>query len=429
MTQRDGRRGRARLEVAAPARTAERPAPAAARRPGERTLIDLQRTAGNGAVGALIAGAAIAAPPVVQRDDTPPGAPPPGGDGSTPPDQQQTVKIVSIETSQGRAENLTVPQAVAFLSDRADWTANRIEQMAGDHAALKQVHDDHQVVAWFADVFGGFATMPELAIWDRPRAAMAAVRGALAGGDPAAAVGALQEADSAYQEARETYLTYKEAHFEGADTTITVLEGVIVVDAAVGAALTGGATLGGASAVLGGEATATVGASGLLTQAGAAGVMGMEGAALEDTGDQTATGKPFNWTELAEQSAGGFAAGFLGALVSGPLKEMLAESCSGYVTEELMSDAEIEEIAKSLGRETLERSFLQSQVKTFIIDQVADRAGEWLMGKPIDLITEELKKSGEEGKPPPEEHEAVSRVAELASPAIAAAFKSFLHVE
>jgi len=397
---------------------------------GGEALLHLHRTAGNQAVSALLTGdpavadrAAAGPPPVVQRQDDPPPA------AQAPDDQQQTVRTVRIETDRGTQDNLTVPQAIAFLSDKADWTSNRIELMAGDHAALKQVHDDHQVVAWFADVFGGFATMPELGIWDRPRAAMAAVRSALAGGDPAAAGGALQEADRAYQEARETYLTYKEAHFEGADNTITVLKGVIVVDAAVGAALTGGATLGASSAVLGGEATATVGASGLLTQAGAAGVVGMEGAALKDTGEQVAAGKPFNWTELAEQSAGGFASGFLGALVSGPLKDMLAESCSGYVTEELMSDAEIEDIAKALGKDTLERGFLQSQLKTFIIDQVADKAGEWLVGKPIDVVTEELKKAGAEGRPPPGEHDAVGKVAELAAPAVAAAFKSFLHVE
>jgi len=405
-------------------RTAARPGPAAPR----ETLLHLQRTAGNEAVGTLIAGEppaaavpAVAAPAVVQRQDEPASAP--------VPDQQQTVRTVRIETDRGTRDNLTVPQAVAFLSDKADWTGNRIELMAGDHAALERAHDDHQVVAWFADVFGGFATMPELTIWERPRSAMASVRSALAAGDPSAAGGALQEADRAYQEARETYLTYKEAHFEGADNTITVLEGVIVVDAAVGAALTGGATLGASGTVLGGEATATVGASGLLTQAGAAGVVGMEGAALKDTGEQVAAGKPFNWTELAEQSAGGFAAGFLGALVSGPLKEMLAESCSGYVTEELMSDAEIEDMAKALGRETLERTFLQSQLKTFIIDKVAENAGEWLMGKPIELVTDELKKAGAEGKPPPEESDAVGRVAELAAPAVAGAFKQFLGVE
>lgn len=420
-----------RAGAPAPARRMGAEARAAAR-PGSgapsEALLHLHRTAGNEAVGALIAGEpltgvgpAAAAPPMVQRQDAP-ALPAPAPD-------QQTVTTVRIETDRGTRDNLTISQAVAFLSDKADWTSNRIELMAGDHAALKQVHDEHQVVAWFADVFGGFASMPELTIWDRPRSAMAAVRSALAAGDPSAAGSALQEADRAYQEARETYLTYREAHFEGADNTITVLKGVIVVDAAVGAALTGGATLGASSAVLGGEATATVGASGLLTQAGAAGVVGMEGAALKDTGEQVAAGQPFNWTELAEQSAGGFAAGFLGALVSGPLKEMLSESCSGYVTEELMSDAEIEDIAKALGRETLERSFLQSQLKTFIIDKVAEKAGEWLMGRPIELVTDELKKAGAEGNPPPGESDAVDRVAELAAPAVAAAFKHFLGVE
>jgi hypothetical protein len=51
------------------------------------------------------------------------------------------------------------------------------------------------------------------------------------------------------------------------------------------------------------------------------------------------------------------------------------------------------------------------------------------MGKPIELVTDELKKAGAEGKPPPEEQEAVGKVAELAAPAVAAAFKGALHVE
>lgn len=254
---------------------------------------------------------------------------------------------------------------------------------------------------------------PDLATWNGPRDAIARVRAALAAADPVAAGTALQEADRAYQEARETYLTYKESHFEGADTTIAVLKAVIVVDAAVGSALTGGA----------------VAEAGLLAQAGAAGAVGAEGAALKDVGDQAATGRRFNWTELVERSAGGFASGFLGALVSGPLKEMLAESCSGYVTEELMSDAEVEEIARALGKDTLERSFLQSELERFVIDQVADRAGEWLVGKPIEVVTDELRKAGAEGQPPPQEQEAVSRVAELAAPVVAAAFKRFLNVE
>ena len=364
-------------------------------------LLHLQRAAGNRAVTALIGRPAAA----VQRQD------PPAADGG----QQQTMQLVTIETDRGTRKDLTTAQAIAFLSDKTDWTGNRVELMAGDHAALKQVHDDkfNRVAAWFSDVFAGFATMPDPAIWEAPRAAVARVRAALAAGDPVAAGTALQEADRAYQEARETYLTYKESHFEGADTTIAVLKAVIVVDAAVGAALTGGAAAG----------------SGLLGEAGAAGAVGAEGAALKDAGDQVAVGRPFNWTELAEQTAGGFASGFLGALVSGPLKEMLAESCSGYVTEELMSDAEIDEIARALGKDSLERTFLQSELEKFVIDQVADKAGEWLAGKPIEVVTDELKKAGAEGQPPPEEHEAVSRVAELAAPVIAAGFKRFLHVE
>jgi hypothetical protein len=110
-------------------------------------------------------------------------------------------------------------------------------------------------------------------------------------------------------------------------------------------------------------------------------------------------------------------------LVTGPLKEMLAESCSGYVTEELMSDAELEELARSMGVERLERDFLQSMLKRFIIDKVSERAGEWLMGTPIDAVVEALKKAGEEGRPPPSEGEAVDTVAGLAAKAVAAAFE------
>src|SRR5258708_4076729 len=108
------------------------------------------------------------------------GAPP------SAPDRRQPGRR-RLDRRRGARGRRTGAQAIAFLSDKTDWTSNRIDLMAGDHAALKQVHDDHQVVAWFADVFGGFATMPELSIWDRPRAAIAGVRTALAAADPAAA--------------------------------------------------------------------------------------------------------------------------------------------------------------------------------------------------------------------------------------------------
>src|SRR5215469_1247729 len=117
-----------RKEAGASARPAPAPAPA---RPRE-ALLDLHRTAGNQAVGALIAGEMPAgahrdpgAPPVAQRQD---GDPPPSADPPTPaPDQQQTVRTVRIETDQGTQDNLTVAQAIAFLSDKTDWTSNRIE--------------------------------------------------------------------------------------------------------------------------------------------------------------------------------------------------------------------------------------------------------------------------------------------------------------
>ena len=340
---------------------------------------------------------------------------------SADPAQPATVPAVTIETDQGTLSNLPVAQALAVLADKIDWCGNRIELEAGDHDATARLHSGamgtwNEIGAAVSDVFGGFLSMPPLSIWDKPRADIAAARAAARAGDPVAAGAALRAAGESYQASREQYLTYKEGHFEGADNTITMLKAVILVDVAVGAAGT----------VLGGEATATVGASGLLTQAATAGVVGAEGAALKNTGEQAESGQPFNWTQLAVQTAGGFASGFLAALVSGPLKEMLAESCAGYVTEELMSDAELAELAETVGEEVLERGFLQSSLKRFVIDQVADHAGEWLMGKPIEMVTEELKKAGEEGRPPPSENRAVSVVAQLAAVPIAAAFKAAL---
>jgi hypothetical protein len=322
--------------------------------------------------------------------------------------------MAEIDTDQGTA-NVPIPEAIAYLSNQADWTSNRIELMWGDHSALLQVRDATTldwVVSGVADVFGGFLTMPDLHIWDRALDAIIAVRGALAATDPAAAGAALKEANSAYQGARRTYLTYKEGHLEGADTTITVLRDVIVVDAAVGevgvAVMTGGASM--------------------LTQVGAAGGMGAETGLLKNWGEQAAEGKSFNWTELAEQTVAGFASGFLSAMVSGPLKEMLQESCSGYVTEELMSEADLEEIRVALGADRIERSFLQSSLKKFLIEQGTDQAGKWLAGKPIEVVAEQMKRSASEGKPPPDETSSVDTAAKVAAPAIAQAFKVALNV-
>ncbi|HXA55523.1 MAG TPA: hypothetical protein VNV37_11685 [Solirubrobacteraceae bacterium] len=402
--------------------------PAGTGRPA--SLLALQRGAGNAAVARLLQRGAASRLGVIQRDDGGGGgggAPAPGAEaapgGGTAGGASQNVKIV---TDQGEQE-LPIAQAVAYISNKVDWTNNKINQLSGEHEMLKKQREDSiadSVIGSIADVFGGFLSMPDLNIWDKSKGSVAAAKTAIGASDPVAAGNALKEANESYEEARKQYLTYKEGNFEGADTTISVLKAIILVDAAVGAALSGGATLGAGAAVVGGEATATVGASWLITQAAVAGAMGAEGAAVGDVGDQAATGKPFNWAELAEKTGAGFASGFLSACVSGPLKDMLSESCSGYVTEELMSDADLADLAKSLGVEKLERDFLQSQLKKFIIDKIADKAGEWLIGKPIDMVMEEMKKSAAEGGAPPEPKSAVDSVAKVAAPIIAAAFKA-----
>jgi hypothetical protein len=344
---------------------------------------------------------------------------------------QAPVQMVKVETDEGEQE-MPKPQALAYLQDKIEWSSNKIDLMAGENATLKQQRDHsilNSVVGSVADVLGGFLSMPDPSAWDQPKASIAAAKAAISAGDPVTAGNALIEANTSYRKCEADYLTYKDGNLSGADNAITVLKAVILVDTTIGAALTGGATIGAAGALVGGEATATVGASGLLTQAVIAGGVGAEGGAFADLRSQVATGKPWNWAELLEKTGGGFAAGLLGALLSGPLKEMLSESCSGYVSEELMSDADIADIAKSMGVEKLERSFLQSQLKTFVIDKVSEKAGEWLMGKPIDMVTDAIAKSAEGGGAPPDQASAVDTVAEYAAPLIAAAFKASLSSE
>lgn len=336
----------------------------------------------------------------VQRDETGSESGQSAGGGQT----------VSIETDQGK-QDMPLPQALAYLQTQIARSGTKIDLMAGELDAMKKQRDDSiltSVIGSIADVMGGFLSMPEPTIWDKPKASIAAAKAAVAASDPHAAGEALKAANEAYQESREKYLTFKEGNFEGADNTITVLKAVIVVDTAVATVATGGA------------------ASGLVTEALVAGGVGAGGAALTDVADQVATGKPFDWAELAAKTGGGFATGFLGALVSGPLKDMLSESCSGYVTEELMSDADLADLAKSMGVEKVERDFLQSQLKKFIIDKVSEKASEWFIGTPIDMVTDQMKKSSAEGGAPPDETSAVGTVAKYAAPMIAAAFKAKL---
>jgi Domain of unknown function (DUF4157) len=339
---------------------------------------------------------------------------------------QAPAQMVKIVTNEGEQE-VSKPQALAYLQNKIEWSSNKIDLMAGENAMLKQQRTDillDSAMGWVSDVIGGFLSMPDPSMWDQPKASIAAARAAVSAGDPGAAGTALKAANEAYKECEEAYLTYKDGNLSGADNTITVLKDVIAVDAFVGTLASGFTTIGAVGALTG-EA-ATVGASGLVTQAAVAGAVKAEGEALTDLGDQAATSKPWNWAELLEKTGGGFTAGFLAALVSGPLKEMLSESCSGYVSEELMSDADVADIAKSLGVETLERNFLQSTLKKFILEYVTDQAGDWLMGKPIDMVIEAMTKSAQEGAAPPDQASAVNIVARYAAPVIAAAFKASL---
>ncbi len=437
------------------------------------SLLRMQRVAGNAALARLLqregegGGAGGGAP---GGAPAPGAAPGPGGEAAPGGASQQNVKIV---TDQGEQE-LPIPQAVAFISNKVDFTDNKVNLMAGEHEMLKKQREDSiatSVIGAIADVFAGFQSMPDVSIWSKPKQAVAAARTAIAASDPVAAGNSLKEANDSYQDALKEYLTYKEGNFQGADTTISVLKAIILVDAAVGAALSGGATVGAGAAVAGGEAgaaggtaaavaggeaaaaggtaaaaaggtaaaaggtaaaggaaaggtAATVGASGAVTQAVVAGAVGAEGAAIGDVGSQVAGGKPFDWAELAEKTGAGFASGFLAACVSGPLKAMLSESCSGYVTEELMSDADLAEIAKSLGVEKIERDFLQSQLKQYIIGKVAQEAGKWLIGKPIEMVVQQMQQSSTAGGAPPDAPTAVDTAAKVAAPLIAAAFKA-----
>lgn len=405
----------------------------------QRGFAKLQTQAGNSAVVQMMAeheheersgpGAGVHAMSVerqvsIQREDG--GGGDSGGAGSAGSDSSQP-EMVRIETDQGD-QCLPKARALTFLQNKIDFTTNKINLMQGENEQLKKQRDDsvlNSVFGSISDVMGGFLQMPDPGIWDEAYHAATAAAAAVASGDPKAAGDALKHANDLYQDCRKTYLTWKEGNFEGADNTITVLKAVIAIDAAAAAALTGGASLGAASALVGGEAAATVGASSVLTEAAVTGAVGMETAAISDWGSQAASDKPFNWAELAEKTGAGFASGFLGACISGPLKQMLSESCSGYVTEELMSGAELKEIEETVGHE-VERDFLQSDLKRFIIDKATDKIGDLLAGKPIDAVVDKMTESSKEGGNPLSAQEAVDTAAKAVTPQVADAYKQDL---
>jgi hypothetical protein len=231
---------------------------------------------------------------------------------------------------------------------------------------------------------------------------------AIGAGDPVGAGGDLAAAQRAYQEAFEKYEKYKDANFEGADTAVGVLKAVIVVDVAVGAALTGGAELGVLAPLAEGSATAatTVEGAGILTNAVATGAMGAEGAAITDAGDQMDRSKPFDWLELVGQSAGGFVGGFTSALISGPLKEMFTSRLTAVLSEKL---------ADVLG---VEVAVLEERVEKWLVEFGLDKIGELAAGKPMEYVLEELRKKARGGEPVPEPEEAVTKTVEQVAPTL-----------
>jgi hypothetical protein len=413
-----------------------------------QSMIAMQRAVGNAASVAQITGVRA-----LQRDDAsgtsdaPPQSSDPAQTTSTP---AQTAQISSSEGEQ----SLPTDAARAYLANKIEVSANLIDLMAGENATLQKQRDDSilmSVVGSVADVAGGFLTMPDPSLWAPARERIDDARGAIASGDLVAAGVALDSANDLFNTAQTTYLTYKNGNVDGAKNVISGLKVVIIADVAVGAALTGGASLAATgavageaavgtaaatatteaagAAVAGAEATTavagaeaataagTVGEASLGTQAVANAAMGAEGAALKDAGEQADAGH-WNWSEFLVKTGGGFASGLLAACVSGPLKDMLQESCASRITEELMSDAEI--AALGIGRDAL-----QSELRTWMVDTWADKAGEWLIGKPIDAVTDAATASAATGDTPPTQAGAIESIAGWAYAPIADAFKAF----
>jgi hypothetical protein len=369
------------------------------REPTPLSLLGLQATAGNHAVAArlqesrqelAIAEERIVSGAMLLRQ------PPP----NAPPATDQQSKTYSIETDRGKAESCSLADTLACLTEGLTVLENKFNLLMGDHQALLAVVDGN-VFAWVADLFAGRIKRPDLTIWAPAGDALAGVHAALNAQDPIEAGNQLKIAQEGYQAARETYLTYKEGNFEGADTTIVVLKGILAADVAVGTAASGGL------------------ASGLLGQAVAVGAASGVGAGLENTADQLSVGRPFNWMELAGESVAGFAAGFLSACLSGALEDSLNQASAAKM-EEVLSKQDLEEISKIVGHEVGYEAF-QSSARRFMIKWVSGQAGKQLIERSIMACVDDWEKGA--GVAPPPQEEAVKSVAEMVGEKAGDAFK------
>ena len=357
------------------ARVAERADPArpAGAGPGGWVLepegvLGLQRQVGNSAVSSLLdapgSGGRPAPRASVQRD-----GPPDAGRAPAPGDQP-TVPVVSIETSEGSFQNLSIPTAVGKLREAIESSSRRLSQLQGEHVLLKQNRDDHWFIGGIVDVVGG-ATMPDLSIWTPVGDALEGARNAADFNDPVAATAALKRAQDSFEAARTAYQAYKEAMEGGAESTIAGLKVVVKVceitfvvaatvatgGAAAGAEAAGaGAEAAGAEAagaeVAGAEAAgAEAGASGSIPGAEAAQAAAIKAGAgmATDAAVEAAEKGSVDWQKLLAKGAEQFVAEFLGEVTIGALFEDVA----GPLEEAITERAAEEGLAATFGEEML----------------------------------------------------------------------------
>jgi hypothetical protein len=270
------------------------------------------------------------------------------------PGDQSTVPVVSIETSEGSFQNLSIPAAVAKLREAIDSSSRRLSQLQGEHVLLKQNRDDHWFIGGIVDVVGG-ATMPDLSIWAPVGDALESARNAADFNDPVAATAALKRGQDSFETARTTYQAYKEAMEGGAESTIEGLKVVVKVceitfvvaaTVATGGAAAGAEAAGAGAEVAGAEAAGAEVAGAETAGAEAAGAGSIPGAeaaqaAAIKTGAGMATDAAVeaaekgsvDWQKLLAKGAQQFVAEFLGEITIGALFEDVARPLEEALTE------------------------------------------------------------------------------------------------
>lgn len=328
---------------------------------------------------------------MLQRDSANPEiGPAPVQDSGTSSAAEQRVPVYQIKMSDHTTGFLPEQAALQILQDHFQLVTRQVEFYAGWHAELKKVHDDQAFVAWVSDVFGG-VSFPDITMWDEPRGLLASANASIASRDVLSAESNLERADKSKEACKRIFLEYKEGTISGAETTVTVLQGILVADAIVGTALTGGAELGALAPLVGGAtAETTVAGTGIVGSALAAGGMGTTVAASQDIGKQGGEmiygdRKEFDWTELLAKSVGGFASGFLSGLLSGALTPIFRNYMGSYLSDAI-SDAELEAMG-------IERQAFLTLGQKFITKLLAGQIANLTLAAPVNYVAEQIAES------------------------------------